>query len=94
MIGGIVTETIRLADRIWVNCVSSEEKSNDHCAIYVERNSQSERIKPADSFWWQGCYALWTPYENKGKSGNRPGRDCDIRIPRIGSSGVSKPLSK
>jgi hypothetical protein len=87
MIGGIVTETKQLPDRIWLDC--EEQNSTSKCAIYVERNENSERIKAGDSVWWQGGYALWTPY-----GVNRParaGKDYDIRIPRIGFSGVSKP---
>lgn len=100
MIGGTVTETIHLPDRIWVNTVDDDEKRNDHCAIYVERNDKSERIKPGDSVWWQGGNAMWTPYANRGC--NRPqgapeqrgGVDYDIRIPRIGFSGVKRPERK
>lgn len=91
MVGGIVTETVWLADRIWIGCVDADENRHGKCAIYVERNQQSEKIKPGDSVWWQGGFAMWTPLDNKGKTGNKSGVDYDIRIPRIGSSGVSRP---
>lgn len=93
MIGGIVTETIVLPDKVWVDCVESQERCNDKCAIYVERNENSLKIKPGDSFWWQSGSAMWTPFENKGKAGNKSHIDYDIRIPRIGFSGVSRPTS-
>lgn len=97
MIGGTVVETMILRDRVWVNTVDNNEKCNDKCAIYVERNENSERIKPGDSLWWQSGSAMWTPFANRGS--NRPkdapqqrgGVDYDIRIPRIGFSGVKKP---
>lgn len=91
MIGGIVLETIVQERRVWVNTVEREECSNSKCAVYVERSANSERIKPGDSLWWQGGFAMWTPYENKGKTGNKSGVDYDIRIPKIGFSGVGKP---
>lgn len=98
MIGGIVLEIIRLPDRLWVNCV--EENSNDKCAIFVERNAQSEQIKVADRLWWQGPWALWTPYDQARKpncghkhhySCAKAGVEYDIKIPRIGCSGVKRP---
>ena len=91
MIGGIVIETIVLSDTIWVNCVDACERCNDQCAIYVERNQNAERMKPGDSLWWQGGSAMWTPYENRGRPDNKAGKDYDIRIPRRGCSGVSRP---
>jgi len=97
MIGGTVIETIKLPDRIWINCV--EDNSESKCAIYVERNEKSETIKPSDCLWWQGANAMWTPYEKRGNSPSKPnfikgricGKDYDIKIPRIGCSGVSRP---
>jgi len=91
MIGGIVIETVIQPKRIWVNTVESSERCNSKCAIYVERNDKSERIRPGDSLWWQGGSAMWTPYENKSKPNLKGGVDYDIRIPRIGFSGASKP---
>lgn len=92
MIGGIVTKTIALPGKVWVECVESNDGCNDKCAIYVDRTANAERVKPGDSFWWQGGFAMWTPFENKGKSGGKAGLDYDIRIPRIGFSGVSRPV--
>ncbi len=97
MIGGIVTETITLSNRVWINTVERDERLTGHCAIFVERNSNSEQIKPGDSVWWQSGSAMWTPYANCGLNRSkdaphqRGGVDYDIRIPRIGFSGVSRP---
>jgi len=91
MIGGIVIGIKTLADRVLVNCVDENESRNDKCSIYVERNEQSARIKPGDLIWWQGGFAMWTPYEKKGKAGNKEGVDCDVRIPKIGFSFSVKP---
>lgn len=91
MIGGIVLQTIVFDDRVWVDTVEREEYCNGTCAVYVERNENSDKIKPGDSLWWQGGFAMWTPYENKGKSGNRGGIHYDIQIPKIGFSGACKP---
>jgi hypothetical protein len=98
MIGGTVVETIVLEDRVWVDC--EEDNSTSKCAIYVVRNKRSEAIKPSDSIWWQGSWAMWTPYKHRGNDPRKPGfvkgrksgKDYDIRIQRIGSSGVAKPL--
>jgi len=88
MIGGIVTQVIVLPDRVWINCV--EEQSTSKCAIYVERDERSEKVKPADTVWWQGGFAMWTPYEYKQGSG-KFGIDYEIKLNRIGFSGVAKP---
>lgn len=92
MVGGVVIEVIVLPERVWVNC--EEERSSSRCAIYVERNEKSERIKPADQIWWQGGWAMWTPYyprHDPSKIPQRAGFDYDIKIPRIGCSGVKRP---
>lgn len=87
MIGGIVTDIVRLKDRFWVECVDANERRSDKCAIYVECNPNSEAIKRGDSIWWQGGYAMWTAKTPDGKVAGKP----DVRIPKIGFSGISKP---
>ena len=101
MVGGTVEEVLWRTDRIWVNA-----KDNNHaseCAIYVERNATSERIKPGDQIWWQGRMAMWTPAESRVEEcGHREhitclgrcGVDYDIQIPRVGYSGVSHPAKR
>lgn len=102
MVGGVVIEVIKLKGRVWVNTVERERLDTgeyNQCAIYIERNENSEQIKLKDSLWWQGRFAMWTPAENRKKTCNhehhyscqRAGIDYDIKIPRVGYSGVERP---
>lgn len=86
MIGGIVTSTVVLPDKVFVDC--EEEQSTSKCAVYCARNEQSEAIKPGDNFWWQSGFCMWTPHNSPRL---KCGEDYDIRIPKIGFSGVKKP---
>lgn len=90
MIGGIVIATKILPDKVWVNCVETGT-SNDKCAVYCERNDKSEAIRPGDSFWWQSGNCMWTPYENTKRKEVKAGKDYDIRIRKLGFSGVKEP---
>lgn len=94
MIGGTVLEIIVLPDRVWINCV--EDNSESKCAIYVESNEKSKAITPGDGVWWQGGWAMWTPYKIRGSKDPKfkSGKDFDIKMPRIGCSGVSRPIPK
>jgi hypothetical protein len=95
VIGGTVSEVVWLEDRIWVEVVDpSESGRGDLCAIYVRRCTVSEEIKVGDSLWWQGGYAYWTPFREKLKAHMRSGFDYDLRIPKIGYSGVARPETK
>jgi len=98
MVGGTVVETIHTSDRVWVNCreqYGKSEKHFDECAIYVERNEKSLAIAPGDCVWWQEGWAMWTPKKNRvpeDEGGHlRCGEDYDIKIDRIGCSGVGRP---
>lgn len=101
MVGGKVIEIADVPGRPEAIYVDVRDK-NDTCAILVERNENSERIQIGDSLWWQSGYAMWTPQENADKtcdhehhySCQRCGVDYDIRIPRIGYSGVVYPGRK
>lgn len=86
MVGGIVIETINKPNKIWVNV--KERESKQTCAIYIEKNDNAKKVKPGDSLWWQGRFAMWTP---SGVNDGKCGVDYDIRIPRIGYSGVNRP---
>ena len=88
MIGGTVIEVIQLPDKVWINC--EENNSSSQCAIYVERNAKSLCVERSDQIWWQGGWAMWTPYSYKQGTG-KDGKDFDIKLPRIGFSGVVKP---
>jgi hypothetical protein len=83
MVGGKVIETILLPDKIWINARDNYPRRRpDECAIYVERNADSEAIRVGDSIWWQGGYAMWTPASREF---------ADHKIPRVGYSGVNRP---
>lgn len=86
MVGGMVITTISDGDRIYVNCREIVKRGRaETCAIYVERNSDSEQIRPGDNIWWQGNRAMWTPADR---------RVVDKEIPRASYSGVKSPLSR
>lgn len=81
MIGGKVIETVTEPERIWINVRDTTYK-HDTCAIYVQRNVDSERIQIGDSIWWQGWSAFWTP-------ATREFEDKEIR--RLSYSGNYRP---
>jgi hypothetical protein len=81
MVGGTVIEVVEVGERIWLN-IRDKTYPKDTCTIYVERNADSELIRPGDSIWWQSCFAYWTP----------AARDrADVKILRTGFSGVARP---
>lgn len=86
MVGGTVITTIEDGNCIYVNCRENIKRGfAQTCAIYVERNADSEQIRPGDSIWWQGGRAMWTPTDR---------RFTDREIPRRSYSGVRSPLAK
>lgn len=94
MVGGIVIEVAEVRDRpdvLFVDCRETNPKYRDTCAIYVEKNETSMCIEPGDSLWWQGRWAMWTPQANRRSEEGKCGRDYDIKIPRVGYSGVQHP---
>lgn len=80
MVGGIVIEVAWRADddRVFVDC--RDKRYRDTCAIYVERNPDSEQIEVGDRIWWQGGLAFWTPSDESR---------VEVQIPRRGCSGVT-----
>lgn len=80
MVGGIVIEVAWRGadDRVFMDCRSTRYR--DTCAIYVERNADSEQIEVGDRIWWQGGFAFWTPSDESR---------VEVRIPRRGCSGVT-----
>ena len=79
MVGGRVIEVVWEQDRIFVD--TRDAHNRDTCAIWVERNSTSEKIDLGDLVWWHGRVAMWTPL-----GGSPKGKD--IKIPKLGASGV------
>lgn len=84
MCGGKVIETLECGDTLWVNC----EDGRETCAIYVKKTPAALSISPGDAFWWQSGHAMWTP---KNKHGGTVGKKSDIKLERVGFSGVSRP---
>ena len=93
MIGGTVVKVVGFKTKMYVNCRHKQSGRNkaDECAIYIRRTPEAEKIDVGDSVWWQGGFAYWTPC---GKCGNKCGVDFDVRIPRVGYSGVRRPNRK
>lgn len=85
MVGGTVITTIEDGDRIYVNCRGTGSEKRETCAIYVERNADSDQIRPGDNIWWQGGWAMWTPVDR---------RVVEKRIPRRSYSGVLPPAAQ
>lgn len=98
MVGGTVIEVVDLATKVYVNCAERPHGKINECAIYVELNAQSDQIEIGDSVWWQGGFAMWTPQSNRvsdeeaKRRGLKCGKDYDIKIPRLGCSGVNHPI--
>ncbi len=84
MVGGIVIDIVKVSDdKWWVNCVDTGLGSGageETCAIYL--NPVGESVDVGDNIWWQGQYAMWTPADRSR---------TDVRLPRIGFSGVPHP---
>lgn len=91
----MVTEVLKTERGLWINVGNGKPGDVNHCAVLVEQNAQSIQIKPGDSLWWQGRSAYWTPQTYTGKRcGGRAdglGTAWDIKIPKIGYSGVPHP---
>lgn len=86
MIGGTVITTIENGTRIYINVRENVKRGRAQtCAIYVERNRDSEQIRPGDTIWWQGKRAMWTPIDR---------RVVEKEIPRASYSGVQSPYAQ
>lgn len=56
------------------------------CAIYVERDANSEKVSIGDIVWWQGERAFWTTKDRK--------TEVETVLTRRGFSGVPYPHDK
>lgn len=81
MIGGKVNEIVFQSDAVWLD-VQCTTYPKDFSALYVERNTNSEKIQVGDSVWWQGKQLFWTPQDRSV---------ADVEIPRLSGSGVGVP---
>ena len=90
MIGGIVIEVYYKDTRVFINCRDTRYKQT--CAIYVERDSFSERVEIGDMIWWQGKTAFHTPAANRlsekesKRKGHKQGTHFEIPLRRAGYS--------
>lgn len=82
MVGGTIIDIVKVRDdKWWVNCVETfTRRVPEQCAIYV--NPLHERLDVGDGFWWHGDFAYWTPRDRSR---------VDVKLPRIGLSGVVHP---
>jgi hypothetical protein len=85
-VGGKVVEVVICTDKVWIN--TKEKDATLGVAIYVERSPQALAVSNGDSVWWQGQYAYWTPKNRAGQTY----AGSDIKLRRIGCSGVSRPI--
>lgn len=84
MVGGTVVDIVKVHEhKWWVNTVENlARRVPETCAIYVD--PQGEQIEVGDALWWQGGSAMWTPRMH-------PDGRSDVRLPRLGFSGVKHP---
>ena len=78
-VGGKVTEVIVQEDRVYIDT----DDSGDKCAIFVERDKNSEQVAPEDIVWWQGNDAYWTTADRETV--------VERTLKRRGFSGVNRP---
>ena len=79
-VGGKVIDVIILKNKVYIDTIDHKDK----CAIYVERDINSEKVSVNDIVWWQGKKAYWTTSDRK--------THIEVTLNRIGYSGVDKPL--
>lgn len=104
MIGGVVVDTLVLEDKAWINrqeryFYNLGKKPNEYntCGVYVEKTDKARCVSEKDIVWWQGDYAYWTPRQNRineeesKKLEHKAGIHYEIKLKRIGFSGVKKP---
>jgi len=90
MIGGTIIEIIELRDRFWVNC--QDAVSPSQCAVFVSKTVHARCISEGDALWWQADQCYWTPACNmKRLKVLQCGVEFDIKIPKIGFSGMPRP---
>lgn len=78
-VGGKVIDIVRRTETVWINT----DDGFDECAIYVYRDTNSERVSIGDSVWWQGRSAYWSTID---------GAEKETELKRYGYSGVKRPV--
>ena len=77
-VGGKVKDVLIHENRVFINTIDDGYE----CAIYVERDRNSERVSSGDTVWWQGERAYWTTEDEEIE-------ECTLK--RRGFSGVPWP---
>lgn len=77
-VGGKVIDHKIFNETVYINTSDDSE-----CAIYVERDKNSELVKVNDIVWWQGNKAYWTTEDRKTK--------VEVVLNRRGFSGAPYP---
>ena len=77
-VGGKVVDHKIFDEKVYINTNDGSE-----CAIYVERDENSEKVKIGDVVWWQGDRAFWTTEDRK--------TEVETALKRRGFSGVPYP---
>lgn len=84
-VGGTIVDLVRVRDdKWWVNTVEKFDAAHASQTVAVYCNPQGERLEVGDVLWWQGSACYWTPRVH-------PDGRSDVRLPKIGYSGVSHP---
>lgn len=60
-VGGKVIDHKIFDEKVYIDTYDDGCK----CAIYVERDANSEKVKAGDIVWWQGLKAYWTTKDRK-----------------------------
>lgn len=84
-VGGTIVDLVRVRpDKVWVNTIDTSDlmHGGHTCAVYCD--PQGESLQVGDSLWWQGGWCFWTPHV-------QPDGRSDVKLPKIGYSGVNHP---
>ncbi len=77
-VGGKVIDHKIFDEKVYINTDDGSQ-----CAIYVERDANSEKVQSGDIVWWQGDRAFWTTKDRKSQ--------VETVLKRRGFSGVPYP---
>lgn len=87
-VGGLVVDIVKVSPgKWWVNTVDQYDLMHGGRTVAVYCDPLGEPLQVGDALWWQGGSCYWTPrVEPDGRS--------DVRLPKIGFSGVSHPCKQ
>jgi len=88
-VGGFIVDIVKVSeDRWWVDTADrstgwAQPGGRKHTvAVYCD--PQGHELQVGDGLWWQGNFCYWTPRQ-------KPDGRHDIKIPKLGYSGVTHP---